>query len=224
MPSVMNLPAKSPKTEPATTAAELTRVPVITAPPFSSLLPKADCPVNGKDSLPSPSSGSVSGSRKDIRIDPDTDTDPDPERIVINREILCLPTIKTLTTLWVRLTFGSMDKDVRAQGSDRLDRIRRIRELMPAGDPAYAELAEFFKLLGDPTRIKILLALGASELCVSEIADLLDMNQSAISHQLRLLSRSGLVRPSKAGKNVYYAVSDRHIRTVLVQALEHVQE
>jgi len=117
-----------------------------------------------------------------------------------------------------------MDIPEQAQGDTRLQSINRIRELLPAGDRVAAELADFFKLFGDPTRIKILLALGPAELCVGEIAGLLGMNHSAISHQLRLLSRSGLVKPSKRGKNVYYSLSDKHIRNMLIQAFEHIQE
>jgi ArsR family transcriptional regulator, lead/cadmium/zinc/bismuth-responsive transcriptional repressor len=117
-----------------------------------------------------------------------------------------------------------MDIPEQAQSDMRLQRLDRIRELLPAGDRAAAELADFFKLFGDPTRIRILLALGPEELCVGEIAGLLGMQHSAISHQLRLLSRSGLVKSSKKGKNVYYFLSDRHIRNVLMQAFEHIQE
>lgn len=117
-----------------------------------------------------------------------------------------------------------MDIRARDQGESRLQRIDRIRELLPSEGGAAAEMADFFKLFGDPTRIRILLALGSAELCVGEIAGLLGMNHSAISHQLRLLSRAGLVKSSKRGKNVYYSLGDRHIRNVLIQAFEHIQE
>lgn len=117
-----------------------------------------------------------------------------------------------------------MDNPERAQEDPRQQSIDRVRELLPAGDRVAAELADFFKLFGDSTRIKILLALGPAELCVGEIAGLLGMNHSAISHQLRLLSRASLVKSSKRGKNVYYSLSDRHIRNVLMQAFEHIQE
>ncbi len=103
-------------------------------------------------------------------------------------------------------------------------KIGRIKELLPADERVADELADFFKLFGDPTRIKILFALGASELCVGDIAELLAMNHSAISHQLRLLSRSRLIKSRKTGKHVYYSLSDKHIKNVLAQGFEHLQE
>ena len=129
-----------------------------------------------------------------------------------------------MTTPGRRTYIPPMDIPERAQNDPRTGRIDRIRELLPAGGRAAAELADFFKLFGDPTRIRILLALGPAELCVGEIAGLLGMNHSAISHQLRMLSRAGLVTSSKRGKSVYYSLSDRHIRNVLIQAFEHIQE
>jgi DNA-binding transcriptional ArsR family regulator len=104
------------------------------------------------------------------------------------------------------------------------DIVYKIRELMPRNDRVLHELADFFKLFGDSTRIKILFALGASELCVSDIAALLNMNHSAISHQLRILSRSRLVKSRKVGKLVYYSLNDRHIKNVLAQGFEHITE
>ncbi len=108
--------------------------------------------------------------------------------------------------------------------SAREERINRIRGLLPASELVVIELAEFFKLFGDATRIKILFALGASELCVGDIAAILDMKHSAVSHQLRTLSRSRLVKSRKAGKKVYYSLNNRHIRNVLMQGFEHIQE
>lgn len=108
--------------------------------------------------------------------------------------------------------------------SDREERIRRIRSLLPDNEQAIIELADFFKLFGDSSRIKILFALGAAELCVGDIASLLDMGHSAVSHQLRTLSRSRLVRSRKSGKNVFYSLSDRHIKNVLMQGFEHLRE
>ncbi|MBN2297936.1 MAG: winged helix-turn-helix transcriptional regulator [Deltaproteobacteria bacterium] len=105
-----------------------------------------------------------------------------------------------------------------------VDIVNNIRELMPDNDRILHDLADFFKLFGDPTRIKILFALGASELCVSDIAALLNMNHSAISHQLRLLNRSRLIKSRKSGKLVYYSLNDRHIKQVLAQGFEHINE
>jgi DNA-binding transcriptional ArsR family regulator len=85
-------------------------------------------------------------------------------------------------------------------------------------------LADTFRVLGDPTRVRILDALSAGELCVCDIASLVGISESAVSHQLRLLRGMRLVRPRRAGRLVYYAVDDRHILELLKQALTHVQE
>ncbi len=85
-------------------------------------------------------------------------------------------------------------------------------------------LAETFRVLGDPTRVRILDALSAGELCVSDIAGQVGISESAVSHQLRLLRGMRLVRPRRAGRQVYYAVDDHHILELMNQALTHVQE
>lgn len=85
-------------------------------------------------------------------------------------------------------------------------------------------LSEFFKIFGDQTRLKILDALTNKPLCVNEISELLDMNQSAISHQLKNLRASNLVRTEKVGKNVYYSISDDHIKVILNYGIEHIME
>ena len=85
-------------------------------------------------------------------------------------------------------------------------------------------LAELFKALGDYTRVRILFALSVNELCVCALAEVLDMSQSAISHQLRLLRAAKLVRYRKDGKNVYYTLDDDHVRNLVSQGLEHVRE
>ncbi len=86
------------------------------------------------------------------------------------------------------------------------------------------DLAELFKMFGDSTRIGILCALQAGEMCVLDLAELLSMGQSAVSHQLRLLRTSGLVRARKDGKNVFYALDDDHVSTIFHQGMEHVME
>ena len=96
-----------------------------------------------------------------------------------------------------------------------------------AGMPEEAklfELAELFKVFGDSTRIRILCALAQEELCVCDIAALLGMTQSAISHQLRVLKQARLVRYRKEGKVVYYALDDEHVRTIFADGLAHVAE
>ena len=85
-------------------------------------------------------------------------------------------------------------------------------------------LADTFRVLGDPTRVRMLDALSAGELCVCDIASLVGISESAVSHQLRLLRGMRLVRPRRAGRLVYYAVDDQHILELLKQALTHVEE
>jgi ArsR family transcriptional regulator len=85
-------------------------------------------------------------------------------------------------------------------------------------------LAETFRVLGDPTRVRILDALSSGELCVYDIASLVGISESAVSHQLRLLRGMRLVRPRRAGRLVYYGVDDQHILELLAQALTHVEE
>jgi len=92
------------------------------------------------------------------------------------------------------------------------------------GDSAADALSETFKLLGDTTRVRILDALARAELCVSDIAALLDLTESAVSHQLRLLRGMRVVRARRAGRLVFYALDDQHIVALFEQALEHVEE
>ncbi|MEL7596753.1 MAG: metalloregulator ArsR/SmtB family transcription factor [Clostridiaceae bacterium] len=83
-------------------------------------------------------------------------------------------------------------------------------------------LAEFFKVLGEPTRIKILYALSINEMCVCDISKLLNMSQSAVSHQLRVLRAARLVKYRKEGKVVYYSLDDEHVENVFRQGLDHI--
>ena len=94
---------------------------------------------------------------------------------------------------------------------------------MPDEEVLY-RLADLFKVFGDPTRIRILYALSTGELCVCDIAQLLGMTQSAISHQLRVLKQMSLVKFRREGKTVYYSLADAHVATILAQGLDHVQE
>lgn len=91
-------------------------------------------------------------------------------------------------------------------------------------DGSVAALAETFKLLGDTTRVRILDALSRAELCVCDIARLLGLSESAVSHQLRLLRGMRLVKPRRAGRMVFYALDDQHIVGLFEQGLEHVEE
>ena len=94
---------------------------------------------------------------------------------------------------------------------------------MPDEEDLY-DLAELFKVFGDTTRIRILYVLFESEMCVCDIAALLSMSQSAISHQLRVLKQARLVRSRREGKTVYYFLADDHVRVILGQGMEHVEE
>lgn len=85
-------------------------------------------------------------------------------------------------------------------------------------------LSEFYKIFGDETRLRILDVLLNKPLCVNEISEALDVSQSAISHQLKNLRSSNLVKTEKIGKNVYYAISDEHIKIILKYGLEHISE
>ena len=91
-------------------------------------------------------------------------------------------------------------------------------------DGAVRALAETFKVLGDSTRVRILDALSRAELCVCDIARLLGLSESAVSHQLRLLRGMRLVRPRRSGRMVFYALDDQHIVRLFAQGLEHVEE
>lgn len=101
--------------------------------------------------------------------------------------------------------------------------IARILESQPNDEYLY-DLAELFKVFGDSTRIKILYALFDSELCVNDIAQLLNLSQSSVSHQLRILKDAKLVRFRREGKIIFYALDDEHVRTMLSMGMEHVEE
>lgn len=85
-------------------------------------------------------------------------------------------------------------------------------------------LSEFYKVFGDATRLRVLDVLVNKPLCVNEISEILDISQSAISHQLKNLRASNLVKAEKVGKNVYYSIADDHIETILKVGLEHISE
>jgi len=101
--------------------------------------------------------------------------------------------------------------------------VKAVNEKMPDEDEL-CDLAEIFKVFGDSTRIKILYVLFEAEMCVCDIAQLLNMNQSAISHQLRILKQNRLVKSRREGKAVFYSLADGHVRTIINQGLEHIQE
>ena len=98
-----------------------------------------------------------------------------------------------------------------------------VRAQMP-GDALLCDLGDLFKIFGDTTRIKILYCLFASEMCVCDIATLLEMSQSAISHQLAVLKRSKLISARREGKTVFYALADEHVRGIIRLGTDHVTE
>jgi len=103
------------------------------------------------------------------------------------------------------------------------DIVAKVNKQMPDEELLY-DLAELFKIFGDSTRIRILYVLFESEMCVCDIAQLLNMSQSAISHQLRCLKQSKLVKYRREGKTVFYSLADGHVRTILDQGMEHIME
>lgn len=103
------------------------------------------------------------------------------------------------------------------------DRLMRAGRQMPDEDELYA-LSELFKVFGDPTRIRILFVLFGAELCVCDLAEALHMTQSAISHQLRILKQARLVDSRREGKAVFYYLADDHVRTIIAQGREHIEE
>jgi ArsR family transcriptional regulator len=94
----------------------------------------------------------------------------------------------------------------------------------PPGEEALYDLAEFFKVIGDLTRMRIIYALFPAEKCVRDLAALLGMHQPAVSHQLRVLKQAGLVRHRKDGRLSYYFLADDHVKRIVEQALRHVRE
>lgn len=103
------------------------------------------------------------------------------------------------------------------------DIIASVREKMPDED-TLCDLAELYKVFGDSTRIRILYVLLESEMCVCDIAQLLGMSQSAISHQLRVLKQSKLVGNRREGKTVFYSLADDHVRLIIQKGMEHICE
>lgn len=104
-----------------------------------------------------------------------------------------------------------------------MENIESIKERMPVEEEVY-DLAELFKMLSDPTRVKILYSILENEINVSDITEIVDSTQSAVSHQLRVLKQARLVKYRKLGKSVIYSVSDEHVATILSMGMEHISE
>lgn len=103
------------------------------------------------------------------------------------------------------------------------DAVHRVMESMPQ-EHTLRDMSELFKLFGDPTRLKILISLAQQELCVCDLAALIHMSQSAVSHQLRPLKQGRLVKSRREGKSVFYSLADNHVYTLLAQCMEHIAE
>ena len=101
--------------------------------------------------------------------------------------------------------------------------LKLVNQQMPDEDELY-DLAELFKVFGDSTRIRILYVLFEAEVCVCDLAETLNMTQSAISHQLKILKQSRLVKGRREGKSVFYSLADSHVRTIIAQGREHIVE
>ena len=101
--------------------------------------------------------------------------------------------------------------------------LKIVNETMPEETELY-DLAELFKVFGDSTRIRILFVLFEAEVCVCDLAKVLNMTQSAISHQLRILKQNKLVISRREGKSVFYSLADGHVRTIIAQGREHIEE
>ena len=101
--------------------------------------------------------------------------------------------------------------------------VKQVNEEIPDEEKLY-DLADFFKVFADSTRIKILYVLLCSEMCVCDLAQILNMTQSAISHQLRILKQMDLVRNRREGKTIFYSLADDHIKEILNQGMEHINE
>lgn len=104
-----------------------------------------------------------------------------------------------------------------------IELVNKTRENMPAY-MQISDLSDFFKVMGDSTRLQLLIALQSDEFCVSDLSNVLNMTRSAISHQLKALRLAKLVKSRKDGKTVYYSLDDDHIKEILEKSLEHIKE
>ena len=103
------------------------------------------------------------------------------------------------------------------------DLLRIVEQTMPEETELY-DLAELFKVFGDSTRIRILFVLSSAEVCVCDLARVLNMTQSAISHQLRILKENKLVKSRREGKSIFYSLADGHVSTIIAQGRDHIEE
>ena len=118
---------------------------------------------------------------------------------------------------------GAETEETDIAGTEDATKIKEVTDALPDED-TLDELEELFKIFGDSTRIKILYALHIKEMCVMDISLALGMSQSAISHQLRVLRQTRLIRSRRDGKNIYYSLADEHVHTIISMGLEHIEE
>lgn len=118
---------------------------------------------------------------------------------------------------------GAETEETDVTGAEDVAKIKEVTDALPDED-TLDELEELFKIFGDSTRIKILYALHIKEMCVMDISLALGMSQSAISHQLRVLRQTRLIRSRRDGKNIYYSLADEHVHTIISMGLEHIEE
>ena len=118
---------------------------------------------------------------------------------------------------------GAETEEIDVTGAEDAAKIKEVTDALPDED-TLDELEELFKIFGDSTRIKILYVLHIKEMCVMDISLALGMSQSAISHQLRVLRQTRLIRSRRDGKNIYYSLADEHVHTIISMGLEHIEE
>ncbi len=119
------------------------------------------------------------------------------------------------------MTVGKMECCETTEVHEELVKI--VNETMPEETELY-DLAELFKVFGDSTRIRILFVLFEAEVCVCDLAQVLNMTQSAISHQLKILKQNKLVKNRRDGKSIFYSLADDHVRSIIAQGREHIEE
>ena len=124
----------------------------------------------------------------------------------------------------VHMHADSEEKDLRCDETCvHEDLLKIVNESLPDEEELY-DLAELFKIFGDSTRIRILFVLFEAEVCVCDLAQALNMTQSAVSHQLKILKQSKLVKSRRDGKSIFYSLADEHVVSIIAQGREHIEE
>lgn len=123
----------------------------------------------------------------------------------------------------VKYAEAEFEDEPAESGESHVDYVNLVRSDMYDIDSVY-DLAELFKIFGDSTRLRIMSALLNHELCVCDISDVLEMNQSAISHQLRVLRTAGLIKVRRCGKSAFYSLDDDHVKKIIEMGFEHINE